>query len=38
MRILNHYFLVHGARKTRIILMQKEMREIKDHLASINSY
>ena len=35
---LKSLFSIHGARKTRIILMQKEMREIKDHLASINSY
>ena len=35
---LKSLFSVHGARKTRIILMQKEMRKIKDHLASINSY
>ncbi|MEL1223694.1 MAG: hypothetical protein VW522_05555 [Candidatus Neomarinimicrobiota bacterium] len=35
---LKSLFSVHGARKTRIILMQKEMRAIKDHLASINSY
>ena len=35
---LKSLFSVHGARKTRIILMQKEMRKIKDHLAIINSY
>ena len=35
---LKSLFAVHGARKTRIILMQKEMRKIKDHLAFINSY
>ena len=35
---LKSLFSVHGARKTRIILMQKEMRKIKDHLASISSY
>ncbi|MEL1235433.1 MAG: hypothetical protein VXA61_02055 [Candidatus Neomarinimicrobiota bacterium] len=35
---LKSLFSVHGARKTRIIIMQKEMRKIKDHLASINSY
>ena len=35
---LKSLFSVHGARKTRILLMKKEMREIKDHLASIISY
>ena len=35
---LKSLFSVHGARKTRIVLMKEEMREIKDHLASINSY
>ena len=35
---LKSLFSVHGARKTRIILMQKEMRKIKDHLAIINIY
>ncbi|MEL1226721.1 MAG: hypothetical protein VW963_08250 [Candidatus Neomarinimicrobiota bacterium] len=35
---LKSLFSVHGARKTRIILMQKEMRKIKDHLAILNSY
>ena len=35
---LKSLFSVHGARKTRIILMQKEMRKIKDHLASVNRF
>ena len=35
---LKSLFSIHGARKARIILMQKKMREIKDHLANINSY